>query len=342
MNIPKRVTIGDIAKESGFSQSTVSLVLNNNPRISDDTRQKVLQAIEKHGYKPNIHARGLAMRSSRVISVVLPDIPNVFGDPYFGALLSGVYTGVAEAGLKMLVDLANMNFIRTQEYFNILDTRQADGMIFLGTTNYDQYLSGFKDKGYSMLLVNNHFPKWGLSHVSMDYRHAAKLAAEHLLGLGHRKIGIITGTNVQAAVDFLDTVEETFRSAGISAEDSPWADGRFNEQVGFEAARVVMTLNPEITAILCGNDLMALGALRYVYTQGLTVPKDVSIVGVEDLPLAQLTTPKLTTVRHDLHDLGRLAVRQILAMNREETDSVGEWRQGMLVERESTAGPRGV
>ena len=165
----KRTTIADIAREAGFSQSTVSLVINNNPRISEDTRAKVLAAIEKYGYKPNIQARGLALRSSRIISVVLPDIPHVFADNYFGELLSGIYAGASEAGFKVLVDLANMKFIRTQEYMNILDMQQADGMLFLGSTNYDQFLSIFNDKKYPFLLVNNYFPQWDIDYVTADY-----------------------------------------------------------------------------------------------------------------------------------------------------------------------------
>ncbi len=338
----KRTTIADIARESGFSQSTVSLVINNNPRISDDTRAKVLAAIEKFGYKPNIQARGLALRSSRIVSVVLPDIPNVFSDPYFGALLGGIYAGISDIGFKLLIELANMKFIRTQEYLNILDISQADGMLFLGSTNYDQYLSVFQDKpGYPFVLVNNHFPKWpDISHVSVDYSHSAKLAADHLLGLGHRKIGIITGTNVQTAVDFLETFETTLKDAGILAEDMPWADGRFSEKVGFEAARVVLTLNPAVTAIMCGNDTMAVGAARYLKSRGLRVPEDISVMGVEDLPLARMMTPKLTTVTHNLHQLGQLASRQVMALARDEIDTCSDMLRGELVIRESTAPPR--
>jgi DNA-binding LacI/PurR family transcriptional regulator len=273
--------------------------------------------------------------------VVLPDLPNVFGDAYFGSLLSGVYAGVSEAGFKLLVDLGTLNFIRSQEYFNILDTRQADGILFLGTTNYDQYLSEFQEKDYQILLVNNYFPKWGLNYASMDYRHAAKLASDHLLGLGHRKIGIITGTNLQAAQDFLDTLHTEFRGAGIPEADTPWMDGRFNERYGFEAAKSILTTQPETTAIVCGNDLMALGALRYVFASGKRVPDHVSVMGVEDLPLAQLTSPRLTTIRHDLHGLGKTAVQKLLGMTRSQLTECKEMHQGELVVRDSTAAPRG-
>jgi len=336
----KRSTIADIAREAGFSQSTVSLVINNNPRISEETRAKVLAAIEKYGYKPNIQARGLALRSSRIISVVLPDIPHVFADNYFGELLGGIYAGASEAGFKVLVDLANMKFIRTQEFLNILDMQQADGMLFLGSTNYDQYLSVFHEKKYPFLLVNNYFPQWEIDYAAADYAHVAKLAAEHLLGLGHRKIGIITGTNVQTAVDMLESFEVCMREAGIPPEDTPWADGRFSEKIGFEAARVVMTLNPNLTAIMCGNDTMATGAIRYLKSRGLRVPEDVSVMGVENLPTALLTSPKLTTVSNRLHDLGALASKQLLALSRDEITTSRERLKGELIVRDSTGPAR--
>jgi len=332
----KRTTIADIAREAGFSQSTVSLVINNNPRISEETRAKVLAAIEKYGYKPNIQARGLALRSSRIISVVMPDIPHVFADNYFGELLGGIYAGASEAGFKVLIDLANMKFIRTQEFMNILDMQQADGMLFVGSTNYDQYLSMFHEKKYPFLLVNNYFPQWDIDYVMADYEHVAKLSADHLLGLGHRKIGIITGTNVQTAVDMLEAFEGCLKAAGIPQEDMPWADGRFSEKIGYEAARVVMTLNPNITAIMCGNDTMATGTIRYLKSRGLRIPEDISVMGVENLPTALLTTPKLTTISNRLHDLGALASKQLLALSREEVSTSRERLKGELIIREST------
>ncbi len=332
----KRATIADIARETGFSQSTVSLVVNNNPRISEETRAKVLAAIEKYGYKPNIQARGLALQSSRILSVVLPDIPHVFADNYFGELLGGIHAGAAEGGYKILVDLASMKFLRTQEYLNILDTRQADGMLFVGSTNHDQYLSVFSEKKRPFLLVNNYFPDLDIDYVTADYADAGCLAAEHLLELGHRKIGIITGTNVQTAVDLLESFESCLHAAGIEHDDMPWADGRYSEKIGFEAARVVLTLNPELTAILCGNDTMATGALRYLKSRGIRVPEDVALIGIENLPAATLSTPKLTTVSNRLHDLGLMAARKLLALAEGEITSCREKMTGELIVREST------
>ena len=336
----KRKTIVDIAKECGVSPSTVSLVINNNPRISDSTRNKVMHAIEKNGYQPNIQARGLAMRSSRIMSVVLPDIDNVFADSYFGELLSGIYNTSSDSSYKIMIDLANIKFIRTQEYMTMLQTQRADGMMYVASTLYDQFLSVFQEGSHPFLLVNHYFPNSRLNYVAADHKESARLAAKHLLELGHRKVGMVTGTNIQTAVDFLEVFEQSLRDAGLSESDKPWADGRFSEEVGFEAAGTLLTLNPNLTAIMCGNDKMAIGVMRYIHSIGKRVPQDISVMGMDDVKPASLTSPKLTTISHNLLDLGKTACKALLALVREEVSSVQEMTPVHLVVRESTAPPR--
>jgi DNA-binding LacI/PurR family transcriptional regulator len=318
---PRRVTITDIARETGFSESTVSLVLNNSPRIKDETRSKILATIEKRGYRPNTQARSLALQSSGVISVVVPDIPHVFADNYFGELISGIYAHATEAGFKLLLDIANLKFIRTQEYAGLLSSQRADAMLFLGASLYDQYLTHFSGKRAPFLLVNSYFPDAPVNHVSADYRATARLAAEHLLGLGHRAIGIIGGTNIQTAVDFRETFEAALREAGLSPENMPWTDGRFAEEMAFEAARVLLTMSPHLTAVMCGNDKMALGTVRYIRSKGLRVPEDISVMGVDDGYHGIVITPRLTTVSHHLYQIGSEACRLGLSLARGEIQS---------------------
>lgn len=336
----KRKTMTDIARECGVSQSTVSLVLSNNPRIGEATRAKILQAIERSGYRPNIHARGLVMDSSRIISVVLPAFEHVFAEAYFGELLSGIYAGASEAGYKVLLDLANLKFVRTQEYLNLLESRRVDGMIFLGSTEYDRYLSVFDHSPHKFLLINDYFPNLHIGHVMSDHRAAARLLADHLLGLGHRSIGIISGTNIRTATDFLDELEKHLAAAGLAPEHRPWADGRYSVEMGLEAARVLLTAHPDLTALICGNEAMALGALRHAQAKGLSVPGDLSITGMDNLKVSSLITPALTTVDQHLFDLGRLGARQLLAMIQGEPTPAREISPVNLRVRASTAPPR--
>lgn len=338
--MPKKTTIKDIAEECGVSLSTVSLVLNDNPRISDDTRTKVLAAVARHGYEPNAHARGLASRSSRAVSVVVPQLQHVFADVYFGEIVSGIYDCATEHRYKILLDVANLRFIQTQEYLNLLKSKRADGMLFIGSSLYDQYLRVFEQESFPFLLINTYFPGSSINYVAADQVDSARQASEHLLGLGHRKIGLITGTNIQTAEDFLNAFMESCRTAGIPDANLPWADGRFSEEKGAEAAGRLLDEHPEITAIMCGNDKMAIGALRTIHKRGYRVPEDISLMGLDDLPQANFTTPGLTTVHHQLFHMGRRACEQMLALFRGEQTSCQQLLPTRLIERESTAPPR--
>jgi len=326
----------DIAEACGVSLSTVSLVLNENPRISTETRAKVMAAMDKFGYQPDIHARGLALRSSQSLSVVVPQINHIFADVYFGEIVSGIYDRAAQEKYKILLDVSNTNFIESQEYLNILKSRRADGMLFIASSMYDKFLQVFEGGDYPFLLVNNYFPESNLNYISANYEDTARQAAEHLIGLGHRKIGLVTGTNVQTAVEFRYAFESFCHHKGVSAKDLPWADGDFREEGGFEAARRLLSEHPELTAVMAGNDKMAIGAMRYLLSSGRKVPADVSVMGVDDIPAARYTTPGLTTIRHDLYGLGQKACERVLSLFRGEISTCKEVLAVELVAREST------
>jgi LacI family transcriptional regulator len=331
-----RTTIKDIAKECDVSLSTVSLVLNNNPRISASTREKVLAAVEKHQYQPNAFARSLASKSSKALSVVVPHLNHVFADVYFGEIVSGIYEHATDLGYKVLLDVANQRFVGTQEYIKILKSRRVDGMLFIGSSVHDQFLMDFNQGNYPFMLVNHYFPKSNLNCIMADYPASARLAADHLIKLGHRHIGLITGTNTYTAVELTNGFVDYCASQGLRKEDLPWADGWFTEQGGYEAAQWILERHPKITAIMAGNDKMAIGAIRYLSMKGVKIPGEVSVVGVDDIPAAQFTTPQLTTVRHDLYRIGRLAVDGLLAIFRKEIDNCHKILPVNLVVREST------
>lgn len=340
MNESRKATISDIARESGFSESTVSLVINNSPKISSDTRAKVLQTIERHGYRPNMQARGLATRSARTLSVVVPDLPRVFADPYFGEVMSGIYAHAVEAGYKILPDIATPKFVRTREYLSLLETRQADGMLFVGASDYDRYLRDFQDSPHPFLMVNNYFARSPVHYVCVDHREAARLAAGHLLELGHRVVGQIHGMNVQAAEDFRDAFERAMADAGVPLEDMPWSDGRYTEAMGYEAARTVLAMNPRITALVCGSSRMAEGALRFLSESGRRVPEDVSVLGNEEFALPLAIADRLTAVRHPVFEVGELACKNLIALARREIRQCQMSLAPTLAIRKTTAPPR--
>ena len=329
-------TINDIARECGVSLSTVSLVLNNNPRISPSTREKVMQAVDRHQYQPNAFARSLASRSSHVLSVVVPDLNHVFADTYFGEIVSGIYDRASELGYKVLLDVANQRFVSSGEYLNILKSKRVDAALFIGSSVHDTYLHQVEEEKLPMVLVNHYLPGRKMSYIAADYPATARVAAEHLLGLGHRCIGYLSGTNTYTALDLREHFIAACTSSGLRAEDVPWADGWFTEQGGYEAAHWLLDRHPKMTALMGGNDKMAIGAMRCLKERKLRVPDDISVVGVDDAPAAAFTNPGLTTVRHDLFLIGSMAVDSALALFKGEAQLIEKTLPIQLVVREST------
>ena len=331
-----RKTIKEIAQECGVSLSTVSLVLNNNLRISEETRKKVLAAVAKYEYQPNAFARSLASKSSSALSVVVPHLNHVFADVYFGEIVSGIYERATDLGYKVLIDMANHKFVNSQEYIRLLQSRRVDGMLFVGSSIHDKYLLEFGYNQYPFLLVNHFFPQSRINCIMADYAQSGRMAAEHLVGFGHRKIGLVTGTNTHTSREFHTNFVDACEKAGLAKEDIPWADGWFTEQGGYEATEWLLDRYPGITAIMASNDKMAIGSMRQLMHRGLKVPHDVSVMGMDDTPNARFSTPGLTTIRHDLFRIGSEAVDGVVAVFRKDVESFRQVLPATLVVREST------
>lgn len=336
----KRTTIKDIAAECGVSLSTVSLVLNNSKRISEKTRAKVLESVQRHNYQPNIQARALVSQSSRVISVTVPAVEHVFADIYFGEIVSGIYDEASANGYKLLLDIARERFIETKEYLNLLQNRHADGMLFVGASIQDSYLVDFEKEDHPFLLVNHFFPGRSLDFYSVDYVDCARRAADHLLKLGHRSIGLIIGDNTHTGVSFRDTFLEKLAEAGIPEADRPWISGEWDEHSGYIGAEKLLEQQPGLTAIMGGNDRMAIGAIRHLNLLDKRVPDDVSVLGMDDIPAGKYVTPGLSTISLDLYRIGLESCRHMLKMIRGEERTCRQLIQGKLVERESTGPAR--
>lgn len=335
---PPRTTIKDIAKECGVSLSTVSLVLNDNPRISEKTREKVQEAVRRHSYQPNQQARGLASKSSSIMSVVVPNLKNVFSDVYFGEILSGIHEEANQVNYKLLLDVANQRFAENEDYINILRSRRADGMLFIASSINESYLRGVEQYQLPFLLVNHYYPTSKLNYIAVDYKASAVMAADYLISLGHRRIGLIAGINTYTGLDFRDAFLTHCRQQGLVESDLPWEDGgdQWNQEGGFETARRLMEKRPDLTAIMAANDRMAMGAISYLHSKGLQVPGDVSVMGVDDIPAAPFTSPTLTTIKHDLSEVGRQSFRKVLALFKGEIESCRELLPASLLKRDST------
>lgn len=330
----------DVAEQARVSVSTVSYVLNNNGQVSAERRARVLNAVRALDYIPNESARSLKRQSASTIGLVVPDLVNEF----FSRLARGVVQ--AAAMHDMLVVLCSAENSEEAEFGNarLLRSRRVDGVI---------YESGFHESPRSLLelqslgpvvLVDERIPGLDLPAVVADGRRGSRDVAAHVIKLGHRRIACIAGpTTHWTAEQRLSGYREGLALGGIDPDEMSVLVGDYEMNSGYELAKVFLDVpKPQRpTAVLCANDLMAIGALEYCRANAIDVPGDVSIVGFDDIPTVQLLTPRLTTVRQPAHEMGMRAAELLISMvqGRGNPDLLRPHPVELVV-RESTAKPK--
>jgi LacI family transcriptional regulator len=312
------LTIEHIAALAGVSRSTVSRVVNDDPRVSPEARARVQRVIAERGYTPRAAARSLAGRRTGVVCLL-----NV-RDPQ--ALLAGEYTVPLVQGISGAChDLEHfllLSIVTPNEApalcRRLVRGRHCDGVIVLASDAEPALLSQLVADGAPLVLIGEHpeFPQ--LSSVDVENARGARLAVEHLLALGHRRVATITGP-LRAAhcAERLEGYAAALRDSGLPVRPELVAEGDLTAPSGEAAMARLLTVRPRPTAVFAADDAMAAGALRTVRAAGLDVPQDVALVGFDDAPIASLTDPPLTTVRQPVQDLGAAAARLLLEQVRE-------------------------
>ena len=336
----QRPTMKDVAEQAQVSVSTVSYVLNNRGQVSEARRARVLNAIRALDYIPNESARNLKRQSASTIGLVVPDLVNQF----FSLLARGVVR--AAALHDVLVVLCSAENTQEAEFGNarLLRSKRVDGVI---------YESGFHESHRSLLelqslgpvvLVDERFPGLELPAVVADGRRGAREVAAHLVELGHKRFACIAGPVTHwTSEQRLSGYREGLAMGGIDPDEMDIRTGDYQMDSGYKLAEAFLSApgSERPTALLCANDLMAIGALEYCRLNAINVPGYVSIVGFDDIPTAQLLTPRLTTVRQPAYEMGMSAANLLIAMTQgEQKSELLEPHPVELVVRESSAGPR--
>lgn len=308
-----KLTIRDVARLAGVSRSTVSLVINGDPRISGETKARVLEVIEKSGYQPNSMARSLARRRSDTVAVVLPDTgSHVFTDTYFGEAISGISSALSEQGYRLLIQIATPYFEEHGLHTKLVREAGVDGMLLVGTLDEDAYVGELVKAGVHLVMVNSRYP--GAGSVTADNRAGSRAMVKHLVSLGHRRIGFIGGLeNTTVGADRSAGFLAGMNEAGLAVDDALRLWGNFSEASGAEAARKLLAVTPRPTALMAANDMMAIGALRVAQEElGLKVPRDLTVVGADNIGLTTYIRPRLTTVSQPIFEIGRQATEVLL------------------------------
>lgn len=301
----RSITTHDVARHAGVSQATVSLVLGGNPRarVAAATRERVLRSAEALGYRPNILARGLVRGRSYALGVVVPDLSN----PFYLDVVTGVQRVAAEAGYVVLP--GDTREVPAARHLEALRARQVDGLILDGVGAAS--LPADALSGTEVVLVDEPPERWpGVASGALE---AGRLAAEHLLGLGHRRLAFIgPASDVHGFRMRERGFFRALRDAGVEPR-SEWVRRTPPTIAGGQRAMRTLLASPDRpTGIFCANDLLAAGALKTALTSGLAVPGELSLVGCDDVELARVLTPELTTVAIPARELGARAARLLL------------------------------
>ncbi|HEY7659343.1 MAG TPA: LacI family DNA-binding transcriptional regulator [Actinomycetota bacterium] len=330
-------TLDELAALSGVSRATVSRVINGGS-VSEETRQRVTEVMEQTGFRPNAAARTLASGRSGVVGVVIHVPPGLlFKDPYFSSLLQGVADALAEQAVGMMLWLGNRSKEETLD--RILWMGLLDGIVVTASQLDDPLVDGLLASEVPTVLIGHRRADRTASYIDVDNVAAADILTTHLIELGHRRVGHITGTRgTVAGEDRITGYRQAMTRAGLPTEGLI-VDGSFDRASGRDGA--VILIERGVDAIFCGNDATAEGALESLRAWQLRVPENVALAGFDDLDFAAGLDPPLTTIRQGVHEQGAAAALTLLQLLR--APGTGPRRVILpteLVIRGSTAGRR--
>ena len=323
MGLSDRVTMADVAREVGVSIMTVSRVINGKGDVSPTTRERVLQAIERLGYRPSGIARGLATQRTGTLGLVVPDVAN----PFFAEVARGVEQVAYAEGYNVFLCNTNEDPKRELDVLGSLEEKRVDGIVLCSSRLSTDTLRMVLDAHPAVTLVNRRVDSEShiVSTVCVDDTKGGILVTEHLLTRGHQAIGFLAGpSGSQSGQRRVEGYLHAYRRAGLR-HTKEWVHPCAPvAEAGARAATQLLETHPELTALLCYNDLVAVGALQAATAMGRRVPEDLAIVGFDDIPLAALVRPPLTTCHVPRYELGAQAVALLLGQIRGEVQAPQE------------------
>jgi LacI family transcriptional regulator len=333
-----RATIRDIASAAGVSIATVSRVLNDRPDVAPETREAVLEVVRQHSFATNRSARALSGGRTGLIGMTTP----MMHAAYFAFVLSGASEALYEQDMRAIVCPTLHQHEREITLLDRLMHGTTDGAIIQLPEESSEELKALLDQGYPVVIVDPRLPlDEDIPCVSAAHAAGARAATKHLLALGHRRIGVITGPNGWVATEERrNGYHAALAAAGVLPSPELEVEGNWQIGRGFEAASKLLGLDDPPTAIFAFNDNAAIGTLQAARERGLRVPEDLSVVGFDDLEEAGIVTPALTTVRQPLAEMGRMAVSLLLRLlDKQRVEAMRVELATRLVVRDSTAPP---
>lgn len=306
----ENITIFDVANEAGVSYSTVSRVLNNKEHVSPEKRDRVLRAMAQLGYVANIQARTLAGGRSHIVGLLVHGLDT----SYIGEIMKGIDNELHHANYDLMLYTTHRRKMKESAYVVKLTRNLVDGLLLVLPRNAEAYLETLRQRRFPHVLVDHQgLPSVDAPSVGATNWQGAYEATSYLIALGHRRIGFITGTmDLGCAQERLAGYKAALEKHGLIVAPELIREGDFLQPRGYLCAKELLALAEPPTAIFASNDISAFGVMEAVRDHGLQIPRDISIIGFDDIPQAGSVHPPLTTVRQPLEEMGSIAARMLL------------------------------
>lgn len=300
-------TIKDIAKELGISYSSVSRALNGKKGVSEETRKEIEKKAFEMGYQPNDLARGLVNKVSKTIGVIIPDITN----PFFSEIVKGIIEESKKENYDIFLCVSNWDAAREESYLQALRKKQVDGIIIKPAR--DQDINIFKDIKLPLVVLESWNHLENAYAISMNNKRGGYIATKHLTSCGYRNIGFLAGkeeslSSKERKIGWMSALQEE----GIDYNETNCIYTDFSIEGGYDATRKLLDLNDSIDGIFAANDVIALGALQYLSEKNIEVPKEIGVIGFDNISYSKLPQIMLTTVNQPVYEMGTIAFETIV------------------------------
>lgn len=306
-----KITIKEIAKEAGVSIATVSMIINNKDKtITEATRLRVLDVVNKYNYIPNAMAGSLVTQRTQLIGLILPDITN----PFFPYIARGAEDKAKEAGYSIIFCNTDDNIESEEKYIKMLTNKTVDGIIIAHSSNSEKTPEMLKKCKVPIILIDRDFNSLNIcGKVLVNNFEGAYDGVNYLINKGYKKIAYLSGPlKTMTASDRLKGYEKALRDNGINVDKKLIKNGYYKIDWGRAGINELLLENVKFDAIFCGNDLIAIGAIKELKNNGFIIPKDIAVMGFDDIYLAALTEPPLTTIRQPNYQMGYMAMELLL------------------------------
>jgi len=330
------VTIKDLAEQTGYSVATISRVLNNHPNVSAKARAEITRAVEESGFQINANAKQLKEHAKSILVIVKGTSNELFGE-----MVETIQNLVAQTHYPLYVDYMDEDSNEVLRAVQLCREKKPLGIIFLGG-NTRNFLKDFDKIDLPCVLVSNNgasLPFSKLSSVTTDDRQSARCAMDSLIAMGHRKIAIVGGDREVSDISRLryEGCLQALRNHGIEFDEEQDYQGvRFSYQDGYNATQALIASGRKFTALFAFADVMAIGAIRALYNNGLRVPQDVSVIGFDGLPLGSFLVPQLSTVQQSVKEMAKRSVEILIDHMENGGEGCHETISYALQQREST------